>query len=115
LARMLEGTAGTHRWALRQPRGLESCRRLLQRGGPAIVVLKLENDLESPLTLLEEIIRRFPEVAPVVVIDSEANVPYELAWDFGACYVLAPPQPREMLLDVVASLMGDVSTGDVSA
>src|SRR5215831_3507868 len=88
LARMLEGTAGTHRWALRQPRSLESCRRLLGRGGPAIVVMKLENELESPLTMLEEITCCHPDVAPVIVTDTADSVLYELAWDLGARYVL---------------------------
>jgi DNA-binding response OmpR family regulator len=112
LARMLEGTAGTHRWVLRQPRSLESCLRLLRRGGPAIVVVKLESDLESPLAFVEQITWRFPEVVPIIVTDTEEEVLTELAWDLGARYVLAPPQPRELLLDVVANLMGDLPSGD---
>jgi DNA-binding response OmpR family regulator len=108
LARMLEGTAGTHRWALRQPRRLESCLRLLRRGGPAIVIVKLENDLESALALVAQVTWRFPDAVSVIVGDNESPVLGELAWDLGASYVLLPPQPRELLLDVVASLMGAV-------
>jgi ActR/RegA family two-component response regulator len=112
LARMLEATAGTHRWALRQPRRIESCLQLMRGGGPAIVVVKVENDLESALTLIERALLLFPDADVVVVLDRDEAVLSELAWDLGACYVLAPPQPRDRLLDVVANLMGDVPNGD---
>lgn len=115
LARMLEGTAGTHRWALRQPRRVESCLRLLRRGGPAILVVKLENDLESPLTVVERTTWLYPEAVLVIVTERDDAVLSELAWDLGARSVLAPPQPRELLLDVVAHLMGDVPSGDEPA
>ena len=115
LARMLEATAGTHRWALRQPRRVESCLRLLRQGDPAIVVAKLENDLESAFTLLERTAWLFPDVAIVVVLDRDEAMLAELAWDLGAAFVLAPPQPRERLLDVVANLMGDEPNGNEPA
>jgi hypothetical protein len=105
LAKLLEGTAGIQRWALRQPRRLESCLRLLRGSGPAILVVKLERDLEECLTLIEQASRMFPETATVVVSDSEEAVLTDLSWDLGAAYVLCPPQPRDRLLDVVAGLM----------
>jgi ActR/RegA family two-component response regulator len=105
---MLEATAGTHRWALRQPRKVESCLRLLRRGGPAIAVVKVENDLESALRLVERTTSLYPDADVVVVLDRDEAILCDLAWDLGACYVLAPPQPRDRLLDVVANLMGDV-------
>jgi len=107
LARMLEATAGTHRWALREPRLVDSCLRLLRQGDPAIVVVKVESDLESTFTLVEQMAWFFPDVAMVVVLDRDEAMLSELAWDLGAAFVLAPPQPRERLLDVVANLMGD--------
>jgi len=107
LARMLEATAGTHRWALREPRRVDSCLRLLRQGDPAIVVVKVESDLESAFTLVEQMAWFFPDVAMVVVLDRDEAMLSELAWDLGAAFVLAPPQPRERLLDVVANLMGD--------
>ena len=112
LARMLEGTAGTHRWVLREPRRVEPCLRLLRRGGPAIVVVKLENDLESALTLVEQTSWLFPEAIVVVVTDRDCSVLTDLAWDLGACYVLAPPRPRDSLLEVVANLMGKLGSSD---
>jgi len=115
LARMLEATAGTHRWALRQPRRVESCLRLLRQGDPAIVVAKLESDLESAFTLIERTAWLFPDVAIVVVLDRDEAMLGELAWDLGAAFVLAPPQPRERLLDVVANLMGDEPNGNEPA
>ena len=115
LARMLEATAGTHRWALRQPRRVESCLRLLRQGDPAIVVAKLENDLESAFALIEQTAWLFPDVAIVVVLDRDEAMLGELAWDLGATFVLAPPQPRERLLDVVANLMGEEPNGDEPA
>jgi DNA-binding NarL/FixJ family response regulator len=105
LARLLEGTAGTHRWVLRQPRRVDAGLRLLRRGEPAIVVVKLERDLESAFTLLERTTWLFPEAASVVVTETDNAPLVELAWDLGAAYVLAPPQSRELLLEVVAGLM----------
>ncbi len=105
LARLLEGTAGTHRWVLRQPRRVEACLRLLRRGGPAIVVMKLDRDLESAFTLLERTTWLFPEAASVVVTETDNAPLVELAWDLGAAYVLAPPQSRDLLVEVVAGLM----------
>jgi hypothetical protein len=115
LARMLEATAGTHRWALRQPRKVESCLRLLERGRRGIVVIKVEHELKAPFTLLERAASQFPDVDTVVVLDRDETVLGELAWDLGATYVLAPPQPRDRLLDVVANLMGEVTDRDEPA
>lgn len=112
LARMLEGTAGTHRWVLREPRRVESCLRLLERVGPAVVVVKLGNDLESAFTLVAQTSWRFPEATVVVVAEREDAVLTDLAWDLGAGYVLAPPRPRDSLLEVVANLMGTVASSD---
>jgi hypothetical protein len=110
IARMLEGTAGTHRWIMREPRRVEACLQLLRRGGPAIVVVKVENDLESAFTLVEQTSWLFPETTVVVAIDREDAVLSDLAWDLGAGYVLAPPRPRDSLLDVVANLMGTLAS-----
>jgi DNA-binding response OmpR family regulator len=110
LARMLEGTAGTHRWVLREPRRVESCLRLLRRGGPAIIVVKVETDLESAFSLVEQISCHFPEATVVVVVDREDAVVSDLAWDLGAGYLVAPPRPRDSLLEVVANLMGTAAS-----
>jgi hypothetical protein len=36
----------------------------------------------------------------------------DLAWDLGAGYVLAPPRPRDALLEVVVNLMGTLASSD---
>jgi DNA-binding response OmpR family regulator len=115
LAQMLEGTAGTHRWVLRQPRRLEACLRLLRNGVPAILIVRLENDLEAALSLVAQTVRLFPDAVAVVVCDSEEPVLADLAWDLGAAYVLVPSQPRELLVDVVANFMGDAPSGNEPA
>lgn len=110
LARMLEATAGTHRWVLRQPRNVESCLRLLRNGGPAIVVLSIDSNLEQSLTLLTKTTESFPDVLTVVTMENENTGLADLAWDLGAAYVLTPRQPRDLLLDITAGFMGAVAT-----
>jgi hypothetical protein len=75
-------------------------------------VVHVENELESMFTLIERVSSQHPEVDAVVVLDRDDGVLSELSWDLGATYVLAPPQPRDRLFDVVANLMGDLPNGD---
>ncbi|HZT79447.1 MAG TPA: hypothetical protein VFA26_04475 [Gemmataceae bacterium] len=104
---LLQATAATHRWALRQLRQPESCLRLLRRGRPSILVLRVGRRLERELALLERVSWLYPDTAAVVVGDGEHAPLADLAWNLGARYVLFPPQPRDRLLDVVAGLMGE--------
>jgi hypothetical protein len=67
--------------------------------------LKLGQDLDSDLALLERVTVLFPDVATVVVGEYENPVAAGLAWDLGAAFVLFPPLPREMLADVLAGLL----------
>ena len=92
-------------WALREPRRLETCLRLLSRGGPSLLVLEVGHDLERELTLLERVSWLHPETATVVVGDAEDAALAGLAWDLGASYVLFPPLLRDQLLDVIDALM----------
>ena len=50
----------------------------------------------------------YPAAVTVVVGDMDSPVIDELAWDLGASYVLLPPQSRELLLEVIANLMGNL-------
>jgi hypothetical protein len=95
------------RWPVREPRDLAGCLRLLQRGGPAVLIVRAGRDLERELTLLERIAWLHPETATVFVGDAEHTILAGLAWDLGARYVLLPPQSRELLPDVVIGLMGE--------
>lgn len=95
------------RWgSLREPRRPEACLRLLRRGGPSVLVLKLGRDLERELKLLEQVSRLHPDTAVVVVGDLDQSQLAGLAWDLGAAYVLFPPVPRTLLPDLVAGLLG---------
>ena len=105
LAALLRPAAEQNRWALHEPRQTGACLRLLRRGGPAVLLLKVGRDLERELGLLEQATRLFPDAAAVVVGDVEQPALAGLAWDLGADFVLFPPQPREQLPEIVAGLM----------
>ncbi len=105
LAGLLRRSQASQAWALREPRRLESCLRLLRRGGPSVLVLKLGRDLERELKLLERVSGLFPDTAIVVVGDSDDVQLAGLAWDLGAAYVLFPPLPRTLLPEIVAGLL----------
>jgi hypothetical protein len=105
LAALLRPLAEERKWALREPRQLAPCLRLLRRGGPGVLVLKAGRDLERELTLLERVAWSFPDTATVLVGDTDSALLAGLAWDLGADYVLFPPLPRERLPEIVAALM----------
>lgn len=117
------------KWALREPRRPEACLRLLQRGGPGVLVVKVQRPqvrqremleeltqaykqlatqrrhLAQQMALVEQVHWLFPETAVVVAGDTEDVALSDLAWDLGAQCVLFPPLSREYLVDVVAGLM----------
>jgi hypothetical protein len=105
LAAMLRPVAAEHKWSVREPRQLESCLRLLRRGGPAVLVLEAGGDLERELTLLERVAWLHPDAAVVFVGEASHAELAGLTWDLGAAYVLLAAQVRERLADVVVTLM----------
>jgi len=64
-----------------------------------------EKQQVDSLELLADVHERFPDAAVVAVGDAEDLALTNLAWDLGASYVLAPPQSRQMLPEIVVSLM----------
>ena len=94
------------KWVLREPRDPAGCLRLLARGGPAVVVVKLGRDLERELTLLDRVAALHPDLRSVVVGDADHVGLAGTAWDLGAAYVLLPPLSRTMLPEIVVGLMG---------
>lgn len=104
IVELLQGTASAWQWALRRLRQPEACVAALRDGGPAVMVLELGRDLAGDFTLLEQVTRLCPE-APVVVVAPSPGPVAATAWDLGAAYVLAPPEPRDALLTVVVGLM----------
>jgi hypothetical protein len=103
-------------WIVREARQADACLRLLGRGGPCVLVIKVGRDLEQELTLLERASALYPEVRSVLVGDLEHASLAGLAWDLGASYVLFPPQTRDRLPEIVTALLrpedrGHVETG----
>ena len=105
LAEVLRPLAEKNKWLLREPRQLSACLRLLDRGGPGVLVLRLSRDRERELALLEQLSWLHPDVSPILVADGEQASLSSLAWDLGVSWVLLPPQTRERLAEMVASLM----------
>jgi DNA-binding response OmpR family regulator len=98
-------------WLLREPRQLESCVRLLSRGGPGVLVIKLGSHLEREFALQEQARRTSSETPIILVADSNHSWLLGLGWDLGAAMVLAPPMPREALLEIVKALMVEEKSG----
>jgi hypothetical protein len=105
LASLLSREAKPREWSLKEPRSLESCLKLLTRNTSGVLVLKAGKDLIREFTVLERVSFFFPETALVVVCDTENPVLASLAWDLGAGFVLVPPRPRGLLIDIVRSLV----------
>jgi DNA-binding NarL/FixJ family response regulator len=106
LAALLRGLAAENAWSLREPRQNDACLRLLERGGPAVVVIRAGRDLEQELALVEQVRSAQPDVGVVVVGDADHVRLVGLAWDLGASWVHLPPQSSAELVEVVAGLMG---------
>ncbi len=104
-AELRESASKNQRWSLREPRQREGCLRLLQCGGPSILIIKVGRDVENELTLLELVSWLSPETRIVAVSDTANPLLADLAWDLGATFVMFPPQPRERLVELVESLM----------
>jgi hypothetical protein len=112
------------KWAVRPVPRLESCLRLVQGGGPTVLVLKLgqlkpgkaEERPEqraarlarrhaAELTLLEQITWLVPDIAVVAIGEPGNGALAGLAWDLGAAHVnWASSQPGQ-LEEVVSGLM----------
>jgi DNA-binding NtrC family response regulator len=105
IAELLRKEGKLRQWSLREPRRPESCLRLLERGSPTVLVLKVGTDLVQELTLLERVSWLFPDATTVVVGDAADAVLAGLAWDLGATLVLFPPQPRHYLIEILGRLL----------
>src|SRR5437588_553620 len=106
LRALLQPLAEERKWSLREPKQPGQCLTLLQRGGPAVLVIKVGRDLERELTLLDQAKWQCPAAAVVVVGDATHAPLFGPVWDLGADYVHFPPEPRESLPEIVAGLMG---------
>ena len=107
LAALLRSLAEREVWSLREPRQIDACLRLLPGGEPCVLVIKLGRDLEREFDLLRRAHSFAPGTAVVLVADTDHPWLMGLGWDLGAAMVLAPPRPRDALLEVVSALMGE--------
>src|SRR5262249_17900300 len=105
IAEFLRREGKSRQWSLREPRRPETCLRLLRRGGPSVLVLKVGSDLLEELKLLDRVSWLYPDAATVVLGDTDNPVLAGLAWDLGAALVLFPPQPRHYLIDILGRLL----------
>jgi hypothetical protein len=101
----LKDLAQQHGFRLREIRQEKACLNLLRRAGPGVLVLKVGRDLEREVRLLERAGWWFPETAVIVVGDTAYPGLAGLAWDLGARFVLFPPQPLELLPEIVRSFL----------
>lgn len=105
LANLLQRLADKNNWLLREPRQPLAVLRLLDRGGPGLLLLSLSRDLEREMALLEQVSWLHPDTATVLVADSQHRSLSGLAWDLGVRWVLSPPHSRERLEEIVLHLM----------
>lgn len=105
LAGMLRPLAEERKWVLREPRQTAACLRLLRRAHPAVLVIKVGTDSAGEMNLLERVRWLRPEAFTVVVLEPANPAVAALAWHAGATYVVAPPQPRTTLPELISSLM----------
>jgi hypothetical protein len=106
LAELLRRESKARSWLVREPRSLDSCLRLLSRGSPNALVLKIGKDLVREATLLERVMWLYPDTASFVVSDAEDVRLAGLAWDLGACFIVAPERSRHELVGLVAGFLG---------
>jgi len=102
---LLHGTAEVWQWPLRKLRDEAALLRALRAGGPSILVFEIGADVERDLALLGRLTWLCPEATTVAVSTVASPELTGLAWDLGADFVLAPPQPRDVVLPLVLGLM----------
>jgi hypothetical protein len=105
IAELLRGTAEVWQWPLRELRDEAALVRALRQGGPSVLAFEVGPDMERDLSLFGRLTWLCPEATAIAVSNVASDELAGLAWDLGASYVLAPPQPRDALLSVVLGLM----------
>jgi DNA-binding NtrC family response regulator len=101
LAESLRALSGERGFRLRELRKAEACLSCLRRHGDGVLVLRLGRDLERELSLLERVVQQFPQTAAIVVAETANPSLAALSWDLGAHFALFPPQPLELLPELV--------------
>jgi hypothetical protein len=97
--------AATQSWLVHEPRQPAACLRLLQKGGPTVLILQLTKEPAEELELLEKAARRHPNALTVVIGEELHRSLVPLVWDLGATAVFLPPRVGERLQEIVLGLM----------
>ena len=105
LAEGLRPFSNERGFRLRELRKIEACLNCLRRHGDGVFVLRLGRDLERELALLERVVEQFPQTAAIVVGETANPGLAALSWDLGAHFALFPPQPLELLPELVTSCL----------
>jgi DNA-binding NtrC family response regulator len=105
LAETLRPLSQQRGFRLRELRQVQACLGALRRHGPGVLVVRLGRDLEREVALVADAGRLFPETPVIVVGDSANPALISLAWDLGAQYALFPPQPIELLPELVEGFL----------
>jgi DNA-binding NarL/FixJ family response regulator len=105
MAGRLQGLAHERGLWLREVQNVAACRSLAAVAAPTVLVLVLGKDVVQELTLLQELSQASPDTAVVVVGETDNPALAALAWDLGAHCVLQPPQPIELLPEIVSRLL----------
>lgn len=111
LAAQVRRLAGEHAWLVRESRRPEACLALLAESRPAVLLLRLEDEIPDGLALLGQVAGRAPDCPVVLVSDVKMDGADQraqlsaLAFDLGARYVLFPPHQQPVIEDLVSGLM----------
>jgi DNA-binding response OmpR family regulator len=97
----LHKRAQDHGVWVREVQQIRAAKNLLRQGDVAVLLVMLGKDIVEELSLVELVGRAAPDVGVIVVGDTDNPALAALAWDLGACCVLQPTQPIELLPDIV--------------
>jgi DNA-binding NtrC family response regulator len=111
LAASIRKLAADHDWLIRESRQPEACLNLLADSRPALLLLKLERELQEGLMLLSRVAERVPDCPVILISDVKMEGAEQraqlsaLAFDLGVSYVLFPPLQQPVIDDLVTGLM----------
>jgi DNA-binding NarL/FixJ family response regulator len=105
-APLLGDLVAAERWVLREPRQREPCWEHLRQLVASVFLIHVQRPADAELEMLQQVAATCPQVAIVAVGSVEdADTLAMLCWDMGADYALFPPLSRDLLPEVVRSLM----------
>ena len=105
-APLLRDLTSVERWVLREPRQRPLCWEHIRQLVASVLLIHVQRPADGDLEMLQQVAATCPHVAIVAVGSVEdADTLAMLCWDLGADYALFPPLSRDLLPEVVRSLM----------